>query len=389
MKRRVLIECGAADTRAALLIGDEPVRFHFGCARGDEGEARAPAEGDLFAGRVRSVSRGMHAAFVDIGAGVDAFFPVGKRDKPPAEGALLAFIVRRPPIGDKGAVLARGGSNGPLGDAPGPLGPPVDAAVIAYRAVATQKPDEVIVSDHEAAEAIRSCAPLIAVQPQPFEKADIDGSVDAALERQLSLEAGGRLFFDENEGLSVIDVDSAQALSDAPGRLNDRVNAAAAAAIPGELARRAIGGRVIIDFLPPSGAAARSALVDSLKKNAAALLDVRIGRLSADGLLDLNIRRDRRSLLEQACERFGAGEVRPGLRHTLDWRAKTAIRALERSLAAARSARMQLACGPALAAFIGARPQWARRAASKYGARFDIIEDASLANREFDVRPQR
>ncbi|MEZ5922647.1 MAG: hypothetical protein R3C60_15040 [Parvularculaceae bacterium] len=62
MTRRLLIESGAAETRAAFLAGDEPTHFWFGPARGDESLPHPPASGDLFAGRIRSVTKSLNGS---------------------------------------------------------------------------------------------------------------------------------------------------------------------------------------------------------------------------------------------------------------------------------------------------------------------------------------
>ncbi|MEX0643931.1 MAG: ribonuclease E/G, partial [Parvularculaceae bacterium] len=194
-----------------------------------------------------------------------------------------------------------------------------------------------------------------------------------------------RLTIDETEGLTVVDVDAGAAADGATGRLNDKVNAAAAARLFRELARRAIGGRIVVDFLPPSNARARADLKDALKEARRGVFDCRFGKLSDDGLFDLTAPRDRLSLLELATEPAGADWPRPGRRFTLDWQAKAAIRALERRLAAAPASRPRLTADPVIVDFIAARPQWAARLAARFGARFEVSKDAQIRDRSFDV----
>lgn len=388
--RRLVIECGAAATRAALLAGEEVIRFWFGPARGDESLPRSARAGDIYTGRIRSVSKPLGGAFVDLGGDRDGFLPFGK-DAAPVEGARAIVRVRRPALSGKGPLLAADWRKG-LGDdaasalmaqaeemaEPGALGAPVDAAVQAYvQGAAGGTLHEAVVNDGAAAAMLRAYgAERVTVEPAPFQVYGADEALASAFAREAALPGGARLIVEEAAGGAVIDIDAAQAAGGASGRLNDKVNRAAALAIPGELARRAIGGRVVIDFLPPSGAEARKRLVETLKQGARGVYDARFGRLSADGRFDLTAPRARLSLLDEACEPAGAGWPVPGRRFTLDWRAKEAVCALERTLAAQPKARPRLVAGAAIGAYLrDRRPQWAARLADRYGARF-AIEDA-------------
>lgn len=106
MTGQLILDCGAAETRAARLIGDEPVAFWFGPALGDEGLSRLPEFGDICVGRMLRAAAGLRGAFVDIGAGRDAFLMLGEGEKALAEGARLIVSVRRPPLAHKGALVA-------------------------------------------------------------------------------------------------------------------------------------------------------------------------------------------------------------------------------------------------------------------------------------------
>lgn len=386
MTRRILIECGAAETRAALLVGDEVIRFWFGPARGDESLPRPPQPGDRFLGRVRSVSKPLAGAFVDLGEGPEGFLPFGK-NAAPHEGAAVAVLVKRAAIGEKGPLLALSTEDAAAGvAAPARLGEPVDAALQAARALGAA--EEISVDQPEALAALRGAenAP-VAVVEKIF--GDAEEALAASLERVVWLNAGARMIFDETEAVTAVDVDAGSAAHNATGRLNDKVNAAAADRLFSELSRRAVGGRVIVDFLPPSGADARQKLMEQIRAAKRGVCECRLGRLSVDGLFDLTAPRDGPSLLDRATEPAGEGWPRAGRRFTLDWQAKGAIRALEQALRSAPNARINLVAGEELGAYLMRYPQWLDRLSARFGARADIVVRNSLKERAFDVAESR
>jgi Ribonuclease G/E len=394
---RVVIDCGAADTRAALIEGDEVIRFWFGPARGDEHLPRAPEEGDLFFARVRAASKPLSGAFVDIGAGRDAF--LSTKGDPPVEGEALIVAVRRPPIGAKGALVSgdwRGGLQArdvaAVEDAakaaitPCQLGARADPALAAYGAL-VDPGAPVVVNDPASAAALRARGVRrVAVEQSPFQRHGGEDALAAALDRTVVLPSGGRMIFDENEAATAVDIDSGSAADGAFGKLNERINAEAAALLFGELSRRGIGGRIVVDFLAPGDAAARARLLAQLRTGATGLFHGRLGKLSADGLFDLTAPRRCLSLLERTSEVCGAGWLRRGRRLTLDWRAKSAIRALEARLSSRPSARFKLLAGSAITDYLrDERPQWGGRLAEGYGGRFAVETRAEFEERNFDV----
>ena len=185
--------------------------------------------------------------------------------------------------------------------------------------------------------------------------------------------------------MTVVDVDAGEAADGATGKLNDKVNAEAARRLFIELSRRGIGGRIVIDFLPPSNAAARNALLTRIEGARRGVYDCRLGKLSVDGLLDLTAPRDRLSLLELATEHDTTAPI-PGRRFTLDWRAKEAIRQLELALTRESSSRFRFLLGAGVHEYISdKRFLWLSRVAEKFGARFETICDEKLGDRDFDI----
>lgn len=392
MKRRLYIECGAAETRAALFRGDTVVRFWFGPARGDEGLPRPAQKGDIFRGRVRNVSKALHAAFVDVGEAAPGFLQLKKNQKAPVEGAAIVVEVKRPAIGRKGPLLTCSDAalEGRV-DAPARLSAGEDAAIAAFRRLKACGVDEVLIDDPQALALLRAVSDGEAgLLRESFATLGVDEAIERALMREVALPGGARLVFDETEAMTVVDVDSGAAGEGRSSSANDKVNLAAANALFLELARRGAGGRILVDFLPPSNAKARAALLETLKERSRDVFSARIGKLSVDGIFDCAAPRDDHTLLERASEpAAGAEWLRAGRCFSLDWQAKAAIRVLEAALRAAPSARLRLLAGNAVAAYFSRRPQWRERLAARFGARFEIGADESLEERAFHVVEKR
>lgn len=410
MRRRLHIECGAAETRAACFIDDDPVRFFFAPARGDEHLPRPVEAGDVVLGRVRTISKSLHAAFVDIGEAEDGFLQAKASEALPVEGARLIVIVARPAIGSKGALISPHWRKSFSEDAcvaiaaraetaapPARLSDSRDPALWALAAAGAAPGDAVLVNDPAVAVLLREATErsgvgrdAVAIAEASLRDIGVDDAIDAALERTVVVADGVRLTFDETEAMTVVDVDSGGAGAQARTALNDRVNAAAAAALFGELSRRGVGGRIIVDFPPPSNARARARLFDQLSQASRQYFPARLGKLSADGVFDLTAARTGASLLERASETAaGPGWLRRGRRLTLDWQAKAAIRSLEAQLQRALSARLTLAVDRTIEDYLASRPQWRDRLAARFGARFDIVGDLELEDRAFDVIERR
>ncbi|MGE0181686.1 MAG: ribonuclease E/G [Parvularculaceae bacterium] len=393
MTRRLYIDCGAAETRAVFIENDVVTHFWFGAARGDEHPPQAPEAGDVFAGRVRTVSKSLRAAFVDIGAAQEAFLPFKAKEKPPVEGERLVIAIRRPPIGAKGAVVTmdwRRGLQAPLireidlqatKKEIGSLEGTNDAALrIVRRSLRVLSGNvDIIVNDPSARIALANAGVAASLTEASDLEADAEAALAEALEPRVSQPNGAVLFFHETQAGVLIDVDSGAAGEGASAQLNDKTNLAAAGRIILELSRRSLGGRVIVDFLPPTGATARNALVDSLKAGLKEIAGARFGRIAPDGLCDFTLPRTRLSLLEQATAPAGDGWPVSGRCFTIDWSAKSAVRTLERALRRRPSLRPRLFAPAGVLRYLERdRPQWRARLAEKYGARFDIIENDKL-----------
>lgn len=397
MKTALLIDCGAAETKAALIVGGEIARFFFAPARGDEALPRPPETGDITLGRIKKTAPALGGAFVDIGGEEDAFLPA-KAGAALSEGATAIFRVTRPPLGGKGAVISADWKKGlpealaagvtKADGAPRLLSAGVDSAArvafMAHSLAAAFAPAPIVVNRADAMAALAASGFSAAVDDRAIDGAGIEDAIAEALEPEVALGGGARMLIAETPGGAVIDIDAGGAANDSR-KPNDRINAIAAARLFRELSRRAIGGRVFVDFLPPSSATARRSLLDALNAPAGAPYENRLGKLAPDGLLDLTAPRRDRSLLDRASEPFGEGAIVPGRRATLDFTAKRAVAALEQRLRLQPRRRFGLDAGEELLRYLELQPQWRARLVERYGPRLDFRRRERLAPGSFDV----
>ena len=394
--KTLMIECGVAETRGALLENDEVREFFFAPARGDEHLPRPAEAGDIYLGRVKTTVKPINGAFVDIGEIREAFIPFTEKIERPNEGASVIVRVRRPALGGKGAVLSLDWRKGLSDDEINAVqissenaetGQRLNASFDSAVEIARRFPDANLVTDSaNGANAIKAATPGVSVEigENLFEQSQAEEALDAALQRIALLPGGGRMIFDQTEGPCIIDVDAGAAAGGGNTSVNDAINKTAAAKFGLELSRRAIGGRVVVDFLPPSSEDARKALYGAAKKITQAF-GGRAGSLSKDGLFDMTLQRSKLSLLERATEFAGDSWPVAGRRFTLEWIAKEAIRNLERTLARAPSSRPRLVVSPDLKDYLDDHNSWTARLIEKYSARFSIDADETRERRTYDL----
>lgn len=393
MTLKLSIVCGVAETVGVILDDDDIVRFFFAPARGDEAQRRPADAGDIVLGRIKTAAPALDGAFVDIGDGVDAFLPSRRDEKPPAEGALLTLGVWRPALGGKGAVLSATWKAGlspqqveelsAARGAPRLISQSFDPALAIARRAAALDVSAIVIDRPETQRALAAAGVKATCDERAFGELDIEEALSCALAPAVPLGGGAQMIITETAGGAVIDVDTGSA-SNASRRPNDAVNALAARRLLGELSRRAIGGRVVVDFLPPSSPSQRRSLLETLGV-APKYYACRPGKLAPDGLFDLTAPRRDLSLLERASEETDDGLLRPGRRFTLDWTAKRAIAALEARLARHPRLKLSLGAAPEIARYIEERPHWLARLADRYGPRVAVAISAT-SPRSFDVR---
>lgn len=388
----LIIECGVAQTRAALFEDGVVIRLWFGPARGDEAADQAPRAGRRFFGRVKSINKSLNAAFVDIDDGLDAFLPLKKNTEGHvAEGAVVGVTVKSPPRQGKGAVLKFEPDLELQDAAPGRAPPFEDAVIEAVHAIGANATK--IVIDDAAARAGLAAAGLKAdIQYEEHFEALFDdyGASDAletAFDNTVSLKGGGRLIIDEAQALTAIDVDSAGLGASSPARLREKMAFAAADEALRQVCLRNIGGHVVIDFPAIGSKNARTRFRAHLEK-ALCLIDgaggAGGGSFSKSGLFSFTAPHHAQSLIERFTEETQSDPV-SGRRFTIDWQAKSALRACEHRLRAGPRVKLKLAAGAELFDFLNAHKIWIERLADRYGPRVEITAGEKLEERGFDL----
>ncbi len=399
VKPLLIIECGVAQTRAALIKDDRVTRFWFGPARGDEQNDQTPRRGRRFTGRVRSINTSLNAAFVDIGDGLDAFLPLNKKPEAAlSDGALISVSVKSPPRQGKGAVLKflsviEDAEETPAKKTPGRAPPFTDAAVEAVNAIGG--PATKILIDSGKAYAVLVTADLetgitgadIHYTKEAVALFDVHDASDAlagAFEQSVPLNGGGRLVIDEAQALTAIDVDSGALGASSPARLREKIATAAADEALRQIGLRNIGGHVVIDFPSIGAKAARTRFRAHLTKVLARLDGAGGASFSQTGLFSFTAPHGAQSLMERFTEEAPADPV-PGRCFTLDWQAKSALREAEHRLRAGPQVKLRLGVGAALYAYLNDSKIWIERLKEIYGPRIDLTADEKLEARAYDL----
>ncbi len=387
--KRLIVECGVAETRAALLINDQVWKFWFGPARGDEAADSFPRAGRHFAGRVKAIDKGLNAAFVDLGDGRDAFLALKKSNEDHCiGGALIEVEVKAPPRQSKGAALKFVGAL-KQGE-PGRLPPFQDAAVEAAETLGGEA-DEILIDDGVAVRALHAAgfenACHEAHSVALFEKHSAEQEFEAAFESAVPLAGGGRLIIDEAHALTAIDVDTGGLTASSPARLREKIAFAAAAEAMRQISLRNIGGHIVIDFPDIPGDAGRKRFQSHLKKVMARLDGAGAASFSRSNLYSFTAPHHALSLLDRFTEKSEAEPV-AGRRFTREAAGKMAVASLERRLRAEPSARFRLAAGSDIRDCLKENEKWVERLTDRYGPRFDIVSDDEIGDRRFDLAQQ-
>jgi len=149
-----------------------------------------------------------------------------------------------------------------------------------------------------------------------FNRYQIEGQIESAYQREVSLPSGGAIVIDHTEALISIDINSARATKGSDiEETATNTNLEAADEIARQLRLRDLGGLVVIDFIDmmanKNQRAVENRLRDALKMDRAR---VQVGRISRFGLLEMSRQRLRPSLGEatqMVCPRCnGYGTIR-------------------------------------------------------------------------------
>ncbi|MEA2692002.1 MAG: ribonuclease, partial [Acidobacteriota bacterium] len=131
-----------------------------------------------------------------------------------------------------------------------------------------------------------------------FSRYEVEGQIDRMHERKVPLPSGGSIVIDPTEALTAIDVNSGRstrAATQEETALN--TNLEAAQEVARQLRMRDIGGLVVVDFIDMRASKSQrkveKVLKDSMKDDKARSS---IGRISENGLLEINRQRIRQAL---------------------------------------------------------------------------------------------
>jgi len=315
MACKIFINGGIFETRLALCDDERLLEIHhlpLGAAHGFEdpetqtGSAGKALEGQIYLGRIVHIAKPMAAAFVDIGTGVNGFLPISalprqqaaSASSPPHEGEAIMVQVVKEAIGDKGprlsariepelaARLGQGGHKPPRR-----LHAGRGALCAALEKMAGQEQVERIIIDHPAAFALikQRCPDWAenflqrAMPGDLFATAGIEEQIDAARSSICALPGGGSLIFEPTSAFMAIDVNAGSMQA---GNLREKVNQAAARAIPHALRVRGIGGQIVIDFLTLKDTGGWARVMETLKHGLSADPALtRLEKISRGGLL--------------------------------------------------------------------------------------------------------
>ncbi len=389
MTQRIVIECGAAETRAALMINDVVWRFAIAPARGDEASDKFPYAGRRFVGRVVKAHAALNAVFVDIGDGRDAYLAVGATNKSHLhESALIEVEIKSPPRQSKGAVLrflAVAKDDAVIGHQP----PFEDPVLEVARALGCENAD-ICIDDGDALRCLVNHGYEKVLHESTgalFLDYGLDEALDAAFERRTPVSGGGSIVIDETEAFTAIDVDTGAQEAASSSRLREKVAIAAAGEAIRQISLRNIGGHVVIDFPVLGADVARKKLAEKITKDLKNLHKARAASFSKSGLFSFQLPRNALSLLDRFTEK-DAGEPVAGRCYTVDALAKSAIRALETQLRLDRSGSFSLELVKKLSDHINARPAWTARLRERYGGRFEVKVSEKQGEAGFDVSEQ-
>lgn len=389
---QLLIECGVAETRACLMQRGEPARFWFGAARGDEHLDTTPRAGREYIGRVISVNSSLNAAFLDIGDGRQAYLPLKKNYAHEIrDGALIIVEIKSPPRQSKGALVRYVGIHRANVDAVGICTRNTDAALEAVNIIGPAA-NEIVINDGVVAAMLKASGIHDGVRHEThplslFESFGVEAVLESAFQQFVPIAGGGRLAINETQAVTAIDVDTSGLTASSPQRLREKIAIAAAHEAARQIRLRNIGGHVVIDFPSISSASARSRFNEQLKQAMNTIEGAGAFSFSKSGLFSFTVPHVMQSLAERFTEPTHAFPS-PGRRFTLEWQAKSAMRQLEHRLSASAQSRFVLRVGLPLGDYLESHVLWTERLKEQYSARFNVIRDAAMEGRSFDVSEQ-
>ncbi len=389
----LIIECGVAQTRAALIKDDDVAKIWFGPASGDEHLDQTPQSGRQYCGRVTSMNTSLNAAFVDLGACGSGYLTLTKKvESKLSEGAKIRVEVKSPPRQGKNSVVKFVDDSDLQGTDLGRC-PPFDCPMFEAVKFIGASAGKILVDDGVAATRLRAHDIDAKIDHYTdaislFEAFGVESVIDIAVGREVDLVGGGRLIIDEAQAVTAIDVDTAGLSASSSERLREKIAIAAARESARQIMLRNIGGHVIIDFPKLKSETSRKRFTDFLFLAMKQVDGARALGFSKSGLFSMTVPHQFQSLNE----RFSQADHQvptPGRRFTTQWLAQTAIRQLEHRLRVVPSGTVQLQVGEALFNYIQNMDEWLKRLEQRQGGRFKLILDEKRVESDFEISEQR
>lgn len=257
--------------------------------------------------------------------------------------------------------------------------------------------DEVLIDDaaafEKASEYIRAYMPRTKIQVirydervPLFTRFEVEQHIEKIFDRTVPLSNGGSIVIDRTEALVAIDVNSGRARGGSQEETGLATNLEAAEEVARQLRLRDIGGLIVVDFIDMHSAKHRASVEKTLKdamKNDKARSE--IGRISGNGLLEINRQRIQQALHLRThrpcptCE--GTGRIASPEMVGLNL-----LRRIEARAVGGHIERVQISLHPELAdAFQNGRRSQIAALEAEFGIHVEIIASSHLHRPEQEI----
>ncbi len=268
METKLIIDCGVALTRAAIIREDRVYAIGFGPALGDEDVQFSATVGQRYYGRILKTDKVTKTAFIDIGTRENVFVRMGRASMP-IEGGLYEVEVLKAARGVKKAtvkiireVTLSSRENDGQDIQKGPVEIIENSIAQIYKTLIHDREieiHEVIISNGKAKILVQDLLSRfeldvpVTIDDVAFNDIEEIHSLTNLLSPQVLLEKGGVLTIEEGEAVTAIDVDMGS-MTGSEGisrdKLIENLNKAAAQTILDHIILRRLGGQIVVDFLP-------------------------------------------------------------------------------------------------------------------------------------------
>ena len=306
--------------------------------------------GALCQGKIMVIDKQAGGAFVDIGAGQNAFMNITDRVEL-TQGQAVVVALKRLPEAGKGALVTLSDKR--------PSQRSGDALIDFLRWVMERHDVSEIATPEDDHFLIRKKLAAFSKKEIPVSRVETEGSdlqtlFDEALAHKVQLPDGASLVFDETEALTAIDFNIGRAGGQSKRGAVKKSVLAAVPVLMAQIKQRGIGGQVVID-LPGACWPAREDILAAINPR---LPEAgRVGPFLKNGLVVMSLPKTAPSLLEQmTCP--AAGEVRKGCDYRVYVRAEQVVRAIKQERRHNRLGRLSLQLEPQLLSFMEGHPQW-------------------------------